>query len=98
MKHDPIRVEVMMFRPTQDINKFLSYLISVWVYPDAISLKDKDDHYTLKLVTCGLSDNERIIKQLMSSMFQMYWVKSNRGGKHVFKMMKNGSPYFKQIK
>ena len=98
-KHDPVRVRIMMFRPTHDIAEFLNFIRENWVFfKDSSYVEDKGDHYTLKLVTVGLSENERIIKLLMVSFFRVYWKKSTSSGKHVFKLNKDGSVHFKPIK
>lgn len=96
-KHDPVRVRIMMFRPTHDIVEFLNFINENWIYwRDSSFIEDENDHWKLTLVTCGLSDNERIIKLLMASMFKVYWKKSTSSGKHVFKINKDGSVYFKK--
>jgi len=97
-KYDHVRVRTMMFRPTHDIVEFLDFIRANWVYwKDNSFIEDMGDHYVLRLITCGLSDNERIIKLLMSSFFRVYWKKSTSSGKHIFKINKDGSVYFMSV-
>lgn len=96
-KHDPVRVRIMMFKPTHDILEFMTFICGCWEYHEHAEIIDKGDHYTFRLATVGLSDNEKIISQLMSSFFRIYWKKSTSSGKHIFKLNKDGSVYFKSL-
>jgi hypothetical protein len=96
-KHDPVRVRIMMFKPTHDILEFMQFIQDHWEYYDSAEIIDKGDHYTFRLVTVGMSSNEKIVRQLMSSFFRIYWKKSTSSGKHIFKINKDGSVYFKPL-
>ena len=72
----------------KDPYELVRFLEEIWAYHDEGFAFNKETG-NLGLHTCGWSGNEDIIQALRQNLFwAVYWMKSERGGHHYFKVIR----------
>jgi len=76
------------FNPKKhDVSDFISVIVNNWGHGCG-EINLREDYSIIKLITCGLKENEEIIEALKRNkfFFDMFWESSERSGTHVFKI------------
>lgn len=77
------KIKNWQFSDSKSYYDFANFIISLWKYEDFISLKSR----SFQLSTGGWSENEEIMTEIESTIFQMVcWQSSRRGGHYVYEL------------
>lgn len=82
---------------TDGYEKLFEFIASIWSYyeivPSEVKIDSLDREYVeYKLVTCGWSGNEDIIRAMNKNIMlgMICWESSHRGGLHIYRLTKKG--------
>lgn len=72
-----------------DVSDFISAIIQNWGHGCG-EIELQECHITVKLITCGLKENEEVIEALKPNQFffDMFWQSLTRSGSNVFRIPK----------